>query len=297
MIKQLKYKNVTWIDITKPTREEVENLAKKYKLHDVEAEEILSSSTRSKVDWYESNIYLTLHFSIDKYDITEIDFILGQDFIITTHTEVIQPLAEFAQILDGGADNKKDKGFHAGHLFYYMIRELYDPLEVELDNINNRLKKIEEKIFAGQEAEMIRSLSHTNQQLLDIKWSLKFHREVLNSLATVAKDFYGGKFDHYMRAVISEYEHIDELVKSNREIFAELHSTNESLITIKNGITMRVLTALAFIFLPVTLIAFIFSMSGSAPIVEKYLGWHGVILLQIVVALTAASIAKYKKWI
>ncbi|HRZ30539.1 MAG TPA: CorA family divalent cation transporter, partial [Candidatus Paceibacterota bacterium] len=291
MIKQLKYKNVTWIDIIKPTREEVENLAKKYKLHDVAVEEILNSSTRSKVDWYENNIYLALHFPVNKYDIAEIDFILGQDFIITTHTETIQPLAEFAQILDGGTDNKKDKDFHAGHLFYYMMRELYDPLEIELDNINNKLKKIETKIFAGQEAEMIRSLSHANQQLLDIKWSLKFHREVLNSLASVAKDFYGNKFEHYLRSIISEYEHIDELVKSNREIFVELHNTNESLITIKNGITMRVLTTLAFIFLPVTLIAFIFSMSGSGPIVEKYLGWHGVILLQIIVALTATGIA------
>lgn len=297
MIKQLKYKNVTWLDITKPTREEVNNLAKKYKLHNIVVEEILSSSTRSKVDWYENSIYLVLHFPINKYEVAEIDFILGQDFIITTHTEAIQPLAEFAQILDGGTDNNKDKDFHAGHLFYYMIRELYDPIEIELDGINNRLKKIEAKIFSGQEAAMVRSLSEANQQLLDIKWSLKFHHEVLNSLASLTKNFYSEKFDHYMRAVISEYEHIAELVRSNREIFVELHNTNESLITIKNGITMRVLTTLAFIFLPVTLIAFIFSMSGSGPIVETYLSWPGIILLQIIVALIATGIAKYKKWI
>ncbi|HRZ30571.1 MAG TPA: CorA family divalent cation transporter, partial [Candidatus Paceibacterota bacterium] len=173
----------------------------------------------------------------------------------------------------------------------------YDPIEIELDGINNKLKKIETKIFGGQEAEMVRALSEANQQLLDIKWSLKFHHDVLNSLANVTKDFYGTKFEHYMRAIISEYEHVAELVRSNREVFIELHNTNESLITIKNGITMRVLTTLAFIFLPVTLIAFIFSMSGSAPIVETYLGWHGIILLQIIVALSATGIAKYKKWI
>ena len=297
MIKQLKYKNVTWIDITKPTREEVDGLAKQYNLHDVAVEELLSPSSRSKVDWYEDYIYLTLHFPIGKYNVVEVDFILGHDFIITAHPEVVQPLAEFAQILDGGNDNKKEKGFHAGHLFYYMIRELYDPLEVELDGINAKLKKIEEKIFAGQEAEMVRSLSHTNHQLLDIKWSLKFHREVLNSLASVGRDFYGEKFDYYLRAIISEYEHIAELVKSNREIFSELHSTNESLLMIKNGLTMRVLTALAFIFLPVSLIAFIFSMSGSGPVAEAYLGWYGIIGLMVIAALLTTGIAKYKKWI
>lgn len=297
MIKQLKYKNVTWIDITKPTREEVEALAQEYHLHDVAVEELLSPSTRSKVDWYEDNIYLALHFPLGKYNVVEIDFILGQNFIITAHPEAVQPLAEFSQILDGGIDNKKEKGFHAGHLFYYIIRELYDPLEVELDGINNKLKKIEEKIFAGQEAEMVRSLSHTNHQLLDIKWALKFHREALHSLEAVAKDFYGEKFDYYMRAVINEYEHIAELVKSNREIFTELHNTNESLLTIKNGLTIRVLTVLAFIFLPVTLISFIFSMSGSEPVVETYLGWSGVIGLMALVAILTTGLAKYKKWI
>jgi magnesium transporter len=297
MIKQLKYKNVTWIDITKPTREEVNNLTKQYNLHDVVSEELLSPSSRSKVDYYEDYIYLVLHFPLNKYAVSEIDFILGHDFVITTHADLIQPLAEFAQILDGGNDNKKEKGFHAGHLFYYMLRELYGPLEVELDSINNKLKNIEEKIFAGQEAEMIKSLSQTNHQLLDIKWSLKFHREVLNSFASAGKDFYGEKFDYYLRAIVSEYEHVSELVKSNREIFAELHSTNESLLMIKNGLTMRVLTALAFIFLPVTLTTFIFSMSGSEPIVESYLGWSGVIGIMILVGLIASGLAKYKKWI
>lgn len=297
MIKQLKYKNVVWIDIIKPTREEVVNLAKQYNLHDVVSEELLSLSSRSKVDYYEEYIYLVLHFPNGKYSVAEIDFVLGKDFVITVHTDTIQPLAEFAQILDGGNDNKKEKGFHAGHLFYYMLRELYGPLEVELDSVNNKLKKIEEKIFAGQEADMVRSLSHVNHELLDIKWSLKFHREILNSLAGVGKDFYGDKFEYYLRAITNEYEHIAELVKSNREIFAELHSTNESLLMIKNGLTMKVLTALAFIFLPVTLTTFIFSMSGSEPIVETYIGWTGVIGIMILVGLIAAALAKYKKWI
>ncbi len=297
MIKQLKYKNVSWIDISKPTREEVANLAKQYNLHDVVAEELLSPASRSKVDYYEDYIYIVLHFPVGKYSVAEIDFVLGQDFVLTIHSENIQPLAEFSQILDGGNDSKKEKGFHAGHLFYYMLRELYGPLEVELDGVNNKLKKIEEKIFAGQEAEMVRSLSHINHELLDIKWSLKFHREVLTSLAGVGKDFYGEKFDYYLRAIVNEYEHVAELVKSNREIFAELHATNESLLMIKNGLTMRVLTALAFIFLPVSLIAFIFSMSGSGPVVESYFGWYGVIGLMVLAALITTGLAKYKKWI
>lgn len=244
MIKQLKYKNVTWLDITAPTREEISDLTKKYSLHPVAAEELLAPSSRSKVDWYEDYIYLTLHFPTNSQTIVEIDFILGQDFVLTAHYEVVPPLAEFAQILDGNGNGKKEKSFHAGHLFYYMIRELYSPLEAELDGANHKLKQIEEKIFSGREDSVVRDLSQINRQLLDIKWALKFHREVLSSLVSIGKEFYGEKFDHYLRAIVGEYERVAELVKNNREIFAELHNTNESLLVIKNNRVMRWLTML-----------------------------------------------------
>jgi len=254
MIKQIKYKNVTWLDVSAPTREEIDNLARKYNLHPVATEELILPSSRSKVDWYEDYIYLTLHFPTNSKKIVEIDFILGQDFVLTTHYEVVPPLAEFAQILDGGSDGKKEKSFHAGHLFYYMIRELYGPLEAELDGANHRLKQIEEKIFAGHEDSVVRDLSQINRQLLDIKWALKFHHEVLNSLVSIGKEFYGDKFNYYLQAIIGEYERIAELVKSNREIFTELHNTNESLLVIKNNRMMRWLTALVALFSLISLI-------------------------------------------
>lgn len=297
MIKQLKYKNVTWLDLSKPSKEEIYKLAEQYNLHDLVVEELLKPTSRSKVDLYEECIYLTLQFPISRKEVAEIDFVLGKDFIITSHHESVQALSEFSQILEGGNDSKKEKGFHAGHLFYYMIRELYEPIETELDSVANHLKQIEEKIFAGQEAKMVRSLSQLNHRLLDIKWSLKFHRNTLNSLIGVGKEFYGNNFGYYLNAIISEYEHVSELVDSNREIFNELHSTNESLLLIKNSHATRVLTALAFIFLPVSLISFIFSMTGSEAVVGTFISWYGILILMMLAALLTFGIAKYKKWI
>jgi len=297
MIKQLKYKNIAWLDLTNPTKEEVSALANEYKLHPVIEEELLRPSNRVKVDWYEDCIYLTLHFPITAGNPPEIDFILGKDFLITSHYEPIPSLLEFSQILDGSLEDKKDRGLHAGHLFFYVIRELYQPIDIKLDSLNRQLKTVEEKIFTNQEAAMVRTLSQINRQLLDLKWSLKFHREILNSLKIIGQDFYGKKFDFYLNSIISEYERISETVKSNREIFSELHNTNESLLTIKNGQTMRVLTVLAFIFMPVSLISFIFSMSGSETIVQSMSGWIFVLGLMVSAAVIMATVAKYKKWI
>lgn len=315
MIKQLKYQNITWISLISPTKDEVAKLGHEYDVHPLVSEELLHPSLRAKVDIYDDYIYLILHFPVDKVcqpdygdglhedDTYEVDFILGKDFLITTHYENIPPLEEFSKILEassGLADSKKDKNIHAGHLFYYIIRQLYQSLESGLDNININLKRAEQKIFAGQEAEMVKTLSGLNRCLLDFKWALKFHREILESLLVASKEFYGEKFGYYLGSIMGEYEKISNMVDSNRENFSELRSTNESLLSIKTNNIMKGLTVLTAIFLPVTLIGTIFGMSGTdlnMPIIKSPGGFFVAVALMAITAVVMVVIAKAKKWI
>ncbi len=315
MIKQLKYQNITWVSLITPTKDEVARLGHEYDIHSLVSDELLQPSARAKVDIYDDYIYLILHFPVDKVcqpnygdnlredDTYEVDFILGKNFLISTHYENIPPLEEFSKILEaspGLIENKKDKNIHPGHLFYYILRQLYQSLEAGLDNININLKRAEQKIFAGQEAEMVKTLSGLNRCLLDFKWALKFHREVLGSLALATHELYNEKFDYYLHSIMGEYEKISNLVNSNRENFAELRSTNESLLSIKTNETMKGLTVLTAIFLPVTLIGTIFGMSGSdfnMPIIKSEAGFYVAVALMTITAVIMTIVAKTRKWI
>ncbi|MFA5023033.1 MAG: magnesium transporter CorA family protein [Candidatus Paceibacterota bacterium] len=315
MVKQLKYQNITWISLVAPNKDEVAKLGHEYGIHSLVSEELLHPSARAKVDVYDDYIYLILHFPVDKVcqpdygdglhedDTYEVDFILGKDFLITAHYESIPPLEEFSKILEassGLVNSKKDKNIHAGHLFYYIIRQLYQSLESGLDNINVNLKRAEQKIFSGQEAEMVKTLSGLNRCLLDFKWALKFHREILESLLTAGKEFYGEKFGYYLGSIMGEYEKISNMVDSNRENFSELRSTNESLLSIKTNNIMKGLTVLTAIFLPVTLIGTIFGMSGTdlnMPIIKSPEGFFVAVALMAITAVVMVVIAKAKKWI
>lgn len=316
MIKQLKYQNITWINLTAPTKEEINKLEGDYSIHQLVGHELLEPSNRAKVDVYDDYIYLILHFPADKIqrpvygedvhedDIYEVDFVLGKDFLITTHYESIPPLEEFSQILEASASlltNKKEKqAVHAGHIFYYIIRQLYQSLEISLGNINLKLKRTEQKIFAGKEAEMVKTLSELNRQLLDFRWALRHHREIIDSLTLAGADFYGDKFKYYLSSISGEYEKISRLVDSNRENFIELRSTNESLLSIKINQIMKILTAITAILLPVNLVAQIFGMSGTETnmlIIKDANGFVIALVLMIVVGIIATIIARVKKWI
>ena len=90
MITKYKNKNLTWIDVIAPTRDEALKLMSDYDLNPLIAEEILIPTVRAKVDKYDDMLFLVLNFP--KFHLgnkssreQEVDFIIGKKFLITVH--------------------------------------------------------------------------------------------------------------------------------------------------------------------------------------------------------------------
>ncbi|MDQ5890103.1 MAG: magnesium transporter, partial [Patescibacteria group bacterium] len=90
MIKQFRHKEITWIDVTSPTKDELTQLSKDYNIHSLVENEASSPSVKSRVDLYDSYLYLILHFpecktcigdvkkTKTRENIREVDFILSE---------------------------------------------------------------------------------------------------------------------------------------------------------------------------------------------------------------------------
>src|SRR5680860_343072 len=300
MIKQFKYKNVTWVDLTSPTQEEVENISKEFKIHPVAAGELRDISQRSKIDIYDDFIYLILYLpnhtnntkieNTNDHNDVEIDFIIGKDFLVTTTYKEIDSMQEFGKILETNNLLEKDKKkTQAGYLFYYIIKHLYQSLERNLQLINHNLKKAENQIFTGQEKEMVVVLSSINKKLLDFRGTLKSHQGVLATLEASGQDFFGDKFNSYILSIKNEFNKVWYALENSREYFNELRQTNESLLQIKTNEATKTFTMLAFITFPLSLLVAVFGLrTDGTPLIDiKYGFWYlsGIIIALILLIL------------
>ncbi|MEK7558542.1 MAG: magnesium transporter CorA family protein [Patescibacteria group bacterium] len=304
MLTTYKHKKLTWVDLENPTNEEVTRLMKEYKIHSLVAAELLSPTVRPKVDLYSNFIYLILHFPTISHSHKgeteqEIDFIIGKEFLITVHYDTVDPLREFSKMFEVNSIlDKSNMGEHAGYLFFHIMREMYKNLSDELGDITGLLKNIEEKIFKGREGEMVKEISSTNKLLLDFRESIRFHKEVLESFEVAGKSFFEDKFHYYLRALIGEYYKVFNLLENQKEMLVDLRETNDSLLSTKTNETMKVLTIMAFIVLPMSFIVQIFGISSAyLPFVNSPLGlWKIIAIISVVGILVFASF-KYKKWL
>lgn len=303
MISRYKYHTLTWVDMESPTGEEVRQIMEEFDIHPIAADELLGPSLRPKVDHYANFIYLILHFPAIRHShqtkSQEVDFIIGKKFLITVRYELLDPLHKFSKVFEVNSIlDKSEIGDHAGYLFFYMIRKIYASLGHELSIIGDTLKSVEDRIFHGEEREMVSELSVIHRDLLEFHRALRMHRGVLQSLSIVSGDFFGKEFVHYTENIIGEFLKVEEMLQDQKEVLNDLRSTNDSLLTTKTNEIMKLLTATTFLMLPANLIGALFGMNTHyTPIIGSDYDFWIIAMIMFSVAFTTFIFFKYKKWI
>lgn len=306
MIKTYSHRHITWIDLENPTQEEVQTLVRSYSLHPLVGEELLGPSKSSKASVYKGYMYLVLQFPIrtkaGDYHVTrekEIDFVIGKDFIITTHYEVIQPLHVFGRAFEANAILDKDKtADHAGHIFYYMMRRMYAHMLGDLEAIKSDLTVAEGKVFSGEEKSVVEVLSNLSRELLDFRQTSRTHLEVLESLSKASNGFFDKEFTPYLADIKDSFTLVHDSIINNHELARELRETNDSLLSTKQNETIKILTVVAFVTFPLSLFVELFSMNTiDTPIVGNPHGFWIIVAAMVVVSAIMVWYFRRKKWL
>ena len=270
-----KHQGITWIDLESPTRDEVLHIIYEYNLSANLTDELNNPTLRSKVDTYDNIAYIVLHFPrFSKKPKTlggdlEVDFVIGEKFLITTHYDSSDRLRRFiTQFETKTGFGDKIGSDHAAHLFATIIEHMYRGTINELEGINGTLQEIEQNIFDhNDQGRMVATISHTNRKLLDVKRALRFHDDILRSLEAVSRGIFPPHATHRIGILLGEYNKVNLVVDGFRDILRDLRDTNDSLLSYKTNETMKTLTAITVIMLPLTLVAGIFGMNMPWPLI------------------------------
>ncbi len=199
------------------------------------------------------------------------DFVIGRQFLITTHYEAIDPIHNFAKVFEvNTALDTGGMGKHAGFIFFALLKRLYTGVEHELEFIRRDLVTIEEHIFSGDEVIMVEAISRCARGLLNLRQIIEPHREVLHTLESEGAAFFGDDFTQYLRTLSNEYYKVHNHIMRLTESLHELRETNNSLLSTKQNETMKIFTIMAFTTFPLTLIAALFAIPAeSTPILGR----------------------------
>lgn len=300
-------RGLVWIDLSSPTEEEITSLVQRYDLHPLVGEELRSTPSSARVDIHKEYIMIVLNFPVRTkkdgvYTIVnrEVDFVIGKNFLITSHAEPLEQLEYFGKIFETNKILQKDSRIdHTGHLFYYMVMRLYAGMCEDLENVRDAIMKAEDLIFGGDERRMVRALSELSRELIDFREAARVHRDIWEELMEQdGTTLFGQDFTPYVKDIRDEFTRIHELISASRELVHDLRDTNDSLLNTTQNDIMKTLTIINFIFIPATFIAALFTIPASfVPLVGSDTGWAILLGIMVVITVGIWLIVKRKKWL
>ena len=293
---------VTWIDLENPTEEELIDIANEYNIHPLVANDLQRQIFRPKIDTYDSFLYLVLHFPFYKGADAqghETDFIIGQNFLVTVRYQKIPTLAAFmTSCKEDKSINKQYLSGSSGKLLYHLLSQLFVSSIKSLEVIDQSITKVENSIFKTHRRDMIERILELRRDILDLRRIVQPQEPILVALSEQGKKFFGKDIAPYLNNITGDYLRVWHMLENHKEMIEALQDSNESLISMRTAEITKNLTIIAFVTLPLSLLANIFSMNThNIPIIGAQYDFWIIIAIMLLAVIGLFVYFKSKRWI
>jgi magnesium transporter len=296
------YKNIKWIDLVRPNKETMDNLARKFKFHQLDIEDCLTENQRPKIDEYDAYLFIILHFPIlspktGRITTEEVDIFLGHNFIITIHDDTLPPIEKIREKCAGIAKRRHFFRKGTGYFLYELVSELFDACFPILDKLWGMSVRMERDVFDNEgQQDLLRDIMLLKKNIITFRRILAPERPVVSSLEHKNKKFLPADLEVYFDDVVDKIEKLWNSLDSLKEVSETLQDANESLIGHRTENTIKVLTIFSVVMLPLTLVSGVFGMNVKLPFMNHPDAFLFIGGIMVFVSIFMLAFFYWKKW-
>jgi magnesium transporter len=293
---------VTWINIDGLEKVDViEKIGKHFQLHPLVIEDIASTEQRPKMEDYTEYLYIVLkmlRYDEKDREVTseQISLILGPNWVISfqeTESDVFDPIRDR---LKTGKGRIRKMG--ADYLVYALIDAVVDNYFSVLERMGENIENIEDELIANPEPSTLKNIHILRRQVIALRKSIWPLREVVNGMGRLELKLVNKTTSVYLRDVYDHTIQIIDKVETFRETISGMTDIYLPSLSNKMNEVMKVLTIIATIFIPLTLIAGVYGMNFTyMPELKSPWGYPVVLVSMLAVASLMLVYFKKKKWI
>lgn len=248
---------ITWLDYLKPSEKNLEDIRRRFKLHEIIVDELREPSARYKVEIYGDLLFLVYYFPVfDPKEQTsrrsEIDFLISKDTVLTVHYEEVEPLK---QIKEEYPEFKTPF-----ELVYRIISTILIYQDRQLRHIRDKVEGVGAILFAHKEREVLRMVSRLKRDISEYRIVSRHQGPILEGLSGKGLKFFGNAEANrpYMDDLIGEHSKVLSMIEDYRDAIMDYDHTNNQLLNLRINEAMKTFTILSFLTFPfVLLVSFV----------------------------------------
>jgi magnesium transporter len=261
---------------------------------------------RPKADEYDESTFVVLRSAHpgedgDRIDWFQIALFVLDGVVITVgeHTsECLEPVRQ--RVRTGGSALR---GGGADRLAAVVIDTVVDGYFPALEVLGDRLEVLEEQILEQPGRDVLRRLYRTKRDLVAFRRATWPLRDALHDICRTPGPHFGETVHHELRDTTDHVVQVVDLLESYRELASSLVDVHVSMLGQRTNESVRVLTVVSTIFIPLTFLAGVFGMNfdrsqpGNMPELGLPYGYVAFWLLCLALALALVLAFRRLGWL
>ena len=266
-----KQSGYVWMDLYQPDKDLLMSLVEPLDLHPLSIEDCLDDQQIPKIDDYPNHSFIIFNmfsYSDNKLTVSELDIFIGDRFLITVHQGNGSNQQIFQEIEHYFARGNESIQAGPAFLLHIILDNVVDHKFVVIEALEDELNKAEEEILSTLPKFNPADLLHLRQDLLSVRKSLFHEREILVKICRQDCPFVSKKAIFFYRDIYDHLSKFFELTETSRDLVTSLMEMYLSMLNNQmakaannTNATVRRLTYITTIFMPLSLLAGIGGMS------------------------------------
>jgi magnesium transporter len=286
-----------WVDMVDPTDAELDQVGDEFELHPLAMEDAKKHGQRPKFERYPTHAFVVAYSN----PTAEVDLFVGRDWLVTVRE---RDDAGEVWSLDGARsrfERTRDADATVGFLLYVILDEIVDGYFDVVEQAEDRLEVLEERIFAEEayeERSLQRELLDVRRQLLQFRRKVVPLREVVSALLRKEVPWLGDAtllhfqdvYDHVLRAT--------DLLDEQRELLGNVVEAQLAIVSNRMNEVMKTMTSWGAILLGSTLVAGIYGMNFEhMPELGWKLGYPFALAIMATITIGGYKAFKRRDWL
>jgi magnesium transporter len=293
---------IVWLDLLAPDREDLVVLSKEFGLHPLAIEDAVMAHERTKIDRYQSHLFLTAYMvrldsDSGELAMSEVAAFVTSRALITVRKDEGVDIGSILDYWDGSPDLATEG---VGYLVHGLLDNIVDGYFSTVQLLDDEIEQLEDLLFASS----ARDQGAVQRRSFELRKSLVLFRRVVLPMREVVntvlrrdvhivtdrlQPYYQDVYDHALRAA--------EWTESLRDLVTTILETNLTVQSNRMNVITKKVTSWAAIIAVPTLVTGIYGMNVPYPGFGHAVGFDISAVIMVVAAITLYVVFRRKDWL
>lgn len=265
--------------------------------HPIVLENFQMASSRPKLINFDRYSQITLHalnLSLPKEEsrTIEIDVVMAKNYLITYHKHPVQSIEETLEDLEAG----KQEANAPDELLYHLVSRLIDKYVPAIEDKRDLIAGLEEEALYGPSSDLLERIVFVRDEIIELGLALAPQLLILSQMASGVCRHVRPFVRPYFRDAESRLRNLIDEQNSYKEMLANSLELYRSAMSSRTNDTMKVLTAMSALFLPLTFVTGLFGMNVTLPLSHQHHAFMVIVVLCFASFAGMTAYFKAKSW-